>query len=568
MLYPVAGTPCETAIDEGRQVLVPDRVVELYPLDPDLRPHDAVSYIGVPLLDLDGHAIGQLAALDDKPMYGDARCLSAFQIFAARAAAELRRIKAEERIREREVQLSRLLDGARDAIVSLDDRLRIELLNTAAREVFGAGAGDLPGVEFASLLDDGSAARLRAVASRVSAPEASTPSSWIGGGLTVTRRDRGWFQAEATLSHYRDHGQSRFTLILRDVNARLEAEARIRDLEQRTEVLREELDRFHGFHEIVGESPALLRALEDMAQVAAMDTTVLLLGETGTGKELFARAVHAASPRRDRPMVTVNCAAIPADLMESELFGHEKGAFTGATSRRDGRFTVAHQGTLFLDELGELPLPLQAKLLRVLQEGEVQPVGSSHLQKVDVRIVAATNRDLAAAVQRGEFREDLYYRLSVFPIRIPPLRERGDDIVLLAERFAKNFQRRVGRTLAPLTAACKERLRTYSWPGNVRELQNVIERGVITATAGCLNLDRALPEPPPVPGAPVEQKVADVGEVMTALELKELERRNILRALERTDWRVSGPGGAAALLGMNPSTLASRMRALKVERPR
>jgi len=289
---------------------------------------------------------------------------------------------------------------------------------------------------------------------------------------------------------------------------------------------------------------------------------VLILGETGTGKELFARAIHAQSERRDRPLVKVNCAAIPPALIESEFFGHERGAFTGATSKREGRFTLADTGTIFLDEVGELPLELQSKLLRVLQEGEFEPVGSSRTRKVDVRVVAATNRDLFKGVGEGKFREDLYYRLSVFPVTLPPLRDRGEDIVLLADELARRFGARMGRRLAPLSPEDAARLRAYPWPGNVRELQNVIERAVITARDGRLNLERALPAgsapEPPGPGA--------AARVLTAQELAELERENLRRALDAAGWQVAGETGAARMLGVAPSTLTSRMKALGVRR--
>jgi transcriptional regulator with GAF, ATPase, and Fis domain len=301
--------------------------------------------------------------------------------------------------------------------------------------------------------------------------------------------------------------------------------------------------------------------------VAGTDITVLFLGETGTGKELFARAVHAQSPRRDKPLIKVNCGAMPANLVESELFGHEKGAFTGATNRREGRFTLADGGTLFLDEIGELPLELQPKLLRVLQEGEFEPVGSSRTVQVDVRVVAATNRILSERVRAGAFREDLYYRLNVFPIRIPPLRERGDDVAELAQVFVDRFCRRMGRTLAPLSERILARLRAHSWPGNVRELANVLERGVIVSAGGVLDIDRALldtvPEDAPPPPAPADPTTR----ILSVLELEDLERANILRALEASGWKVAGEQGAGALLGMNPSTLNSRMRALGIRRP-
>jgi transcriptional regulator with GAF, ATPase, and Fis domain len=365
------------------------------------------------------------------------------------------------------------------------------------------------------------------------------------------------------------HRERFHTLILRNIDERLEAEQKIRSLANEAAYLREEIKALGNFEELVGRSEPMRRVLADVAQVAPTDATVLILGDTGTGKELVARAIHAASGRRDKTLITVNCAAIPAPLIESEFFGHEKGAFTGATQRRDGRFALADGGTIFLDEVGELPLDLQAKLLRVLQEGEFEPVGSSKTRKVDVRVVAATNRDLGQAVRDSTFREDLYYRLNVFPITLPPLRDRGDDIVLLASTFAKRFAQRMGRTVTPPSQECVRRLKGYHWPGNVRELQNVIERAVITSRDGRLNLDRALPETgqggvtasPALPEVTVEQ-------IRTAKELEQLERDNMVRALEATGWKVAGEKGAARLLGMNPSTFASRMKALGIKRPR
>jgi transcriptional regulator with GAF, ATPase, and Fis domain len=306
--------------------------------------------------------------------------------------------------------------------------------------------------------------------------------------------------------------------------------------------------------------------LQAVRQVAATDATVLVLGETGTGKELIARAIHAASARRDGPLVAVNCAAIPPDLVESEFFGHERGAFTGAMRRREGRFALAHGGTIFLDEVGELPPGVQAKLLRVLQEGEVEPVGSAKTQRVDVRVIAATNRDLAAAVRDGRFREDLYYRLNVFPIEVPPLRDRGDDVAILAAAFAERVARRMGCTVEPLSQDDLACLGAYGWPGNVRELQNVVERAVITSADGRLALARFLgaaatprrarAEPPQ--GAAV---------VRTVRDLERIERETIVAALDAAGWRIAGPGGAADRLGSKPSTVRSRMKALGIRRP-
>jgi len=307
-------------------------------------------------------------------------------------------------------------------------------------------------------------------------------------------------------------------------------------------------------------------ALKGVAQVAATDTTVLLEGETGTGKELFARAIHNRSARRGKPLIKVNCAAIPASLIESEFFGHERGAFTGATQRREGRFALADEGTIFLDEVGELPLELQGKLLRVLQEGEFEPVGSSRTRRVNVRVVAATNRDLEREVREGKFREDLYYRLNVFPLRLPPLRERGDDVVLLAATMAARLARDLGRTVEPLSGADVAALKSYSWPGNVRELRNVIERAVITSTGGRLRLEGVLPAPGEEPSTPLKADSPPSGEILTDKRLRRLERDNMIAALERTGWRVGGDNGAAALLDISPSTFKSRMKALSIER--
>jgi transcriptional regulator with GAF, ATPase, and Fis domain len=352
------------------------------------------------------------------------------------------------------------------------------------------------------------------------------------------------------------------------VNERLEAEQKIRSLTVESEYLREEISSLVGADEIIGRSEPLRKVLADVKEVAMTDATVMILGETGTGKELIARAIHRASPRRDKPLVKVNCAAIPATLIESEFFGHEQGAFTGATKKRDGRFALAHGGTIFLDEVGELPLDLQSKLLRVLQEGEFEPVGSSQTRKIDVRVLAATNRDLAKFVRDGKFREDLYYRLNVFPIQLPPLRERRADIGVLAAAFAEKFARRMGRSLEPLSDECVRRLEAYGWPGNVRELQNIIERAVITSRDGRLNLDRALPESVNAMAAVLADDGAADKRVRTAKELEELERNNIIAALEVSEWKVAGENGAAQLLGVKPTTLSSRMKALGIERKR
>jgi transcriptional regulator with GAF, ATPase, and Fis domain len=328
-----------------------------------------------------------------------------------------------------------------------------------------------------------------------------------------------------------------------------------RQLESENVYLREQIRDLHGFDEITGDSPALRDALIQVQEVAATDSTVLLLGETGTGKELFARAVHDRSPRRHAPLVRVNCAALPATLIESELFGHERGAYTGAVTSRQGRFELADRGTIFLDEIGDLPVEVQVKLLRVLQDGEFERLGSSHTRKVDVRVVAATHRDLEASVREGRFRPDLYYRLSVFPIRLPPLRERREDIPRLVWFFIHHQKRGLHRQVKKVPAAVMTALQTYDWPGNVRELQNVIERAMIRSTADTLVLDE---------GLGVKTSRIEVGDDDT---LESVERRHIEETLRKCGWRINGAGNAADQLGLHPNTLRFRLRKLGITRP-
>jgi formate hydrogenlyase transcriptional activator len=312
--------------------------------------------------------------------------------------------------------------------------------------------------------------------------------------------------------------------------------------------LREEIRTEVGFSDIVGDSAALRTLLKDIRQVAVTDSTVLLLGETGTGKELIARAIHQLSPRKERPLIKVNCGAIAPGLVESELFGHERGAFTGALQRRIGRFELANNGTLFLDEIGELPPESQTRLLRVLQEQEFERVGGTQPIRVDVRLIAATNRDLKAEVAAGRFRADLFYRLNVFPARVPPLRERRDDIPHLVKHFVAHQQRRLGKPIEGVSREGMERLRQYSWPGNIRELQNVIERACVLAGDPVLTVPEGLAETPAGPARP--DKI---------LTLAEAEKRHIRRALEATGGTIHGARGAAAILGINPNTLRSRI---------
>ncbi|MGI9247904.1 MAG: sigma 54-interacting transcriptional regulator, partial [Woeseiaceae bacterium] len=337
---------------------------------------------------------------------------------------------------------------------------------------------------------------------------------------------------------------------LRQATERLEAE---------NVYLRQEIELTHGFDEIVGQSDAVRRSLQLVEQVAPTRTPVLIMGETGTGKELIARAIHELSDRSERPLVKVNCAALPANLIESELFGHEKGAFTGADSAKRGRFDLAHGSTLFLDEIGEIPVELQSKLLRVLQEGEFDRLGGGKTTEVDVRLVVATNRDLAAAVREGEFRSDLYYRINTFPIELPALRDRGDDIQLLAEHFVHVHAPRLGREVNEISAEMMNQLRRYSWPGNVRELEGIVQRALISSNGPVLNLAEPLVDPAKDP-----EKSNDS---TSGSDLKLIEREHIVAVLEDASWKISGDSGAAAKLGIPPSTLRSKMKKLSIVRP-
>ncbi len=473
------------------------------------------------------------------------------------------RKRAERALRKSRARLTRIIDSAIDGIISIDPSLEIHLFNAAAEDIFQCSAQEAECTSLDAFLtepfealvrrhieahqaaqDDDTAESPEAEGRYLSAPE----------GLEARRADGTTFPVEATLCPVQLPTEDRYLIILRDVDELKQAEEEVAQLESERSYLQEELKSEYNFDEIVGTSPPMQEVFDAIDQVADTETTVLITGETGTGKELVARALHDRSARANQVLVKVNCAALSTDLIESELFGHEKGAYTGATEQREGRFELADGGTLFLDEIGELPLDTQAKLLRVLQHQEFERVGGSATITVDTRILAATNRDLEAAVDAGQFRSDLYYRLNIFPIDLPPLRERTGDIPLLAEHFCEMYASRTGKPIEGLSTDAMAVLRRYNWPGNVRELANIIERAVILTRDRHIRAEHLS-----------IRDAAEEGRAASFETLEAVQRRHIERALERTDGVVGGDDGAAQLLGLKRTTLLSRMERLGVE---
>ncbi|MGD2216826.1 MAG: sigma 54-interacting transcriptional regulator [Gemmatimonadales bacterium] len=465
------------------------------------------------------------------------------------------RKRAEAALRASEERFAAIFRSAMDAIVIVDSEFRISMFNQAAERVFNCPAAEALGGSFRDFLCTDSRAALDQCVKAVQRAESRYCYLWAPEGLTAVRADGEQVPVEATVSLVEVGEQRLYAIILRDINDRMRSEAELERLHEEMVYLQQELETTHGYGEIVGTAPPMKSVYEAIEKVAATDSTVLITGETGTGKELVAHAIHSASLRKDKVLVRVNCAALPAGLIESELFGHEKGAFTGATSRKIGRFELASGGTIFLDEIGDLPLDLQNKLLRVLQEGEFERLGDSQTRKVDVRVIAATNRDLSDAVDQGVFRSDLFYRLNVFPISVPALRQRKKDIPLLVKHLVMKYSVKLGKKIESIPQASMNALMAYDWPGNVRELENVIERAVILTTGSELELGDWL-------GG---SAAAGPSRIAT---LEELERDHITRVLEATGWRVRGDAGAAALLGLKPTTLEARMKRLGIERQR
>jgi PAS domain S-box-containing protein len=452
-----------------------------------------------------------------------------------------------------------------DGVLAFDDQRRIVLFNAAAERILGCRAADALGSDVDRFGADEGVAGQRAAVEHLR----GTPDTLLffseADGIYARRADGTLFLHEGSITRAQLGGLPVTIVVFRDVGERRRSNDTLTDVRRHAEYLREEIHSFYNYGEIVGRAPAMAQLLDQIEQVASTDATVLLLGETGTGKELVARAIHARSGRRDRPLIKVNCAALSPGLVESELFGHERGAFTGASERRIGRFELANRGTLFLDEIGDVSEAVQVKLLRVLQEREFERVGGSKTLRTDVRVVAATNRDLAARVAEGSFRQDLFYRLHVVPLHLPPLRHRREDVALLASYFAERVARQLGKALPHIAADTVARLTRYDWPGNVRELASVIERAVILSRGGELELSA---ETLPAAAAPVAASAPIPRGDATPLPLEEIQRRHILATLEDTQWRIGGADGCAARLGLPEATLRGRMKKLGIVRPR
>jgi PAS domain S-box-containing protein len=553
--YALDGTPCEDVV-RGELCHHPRGVQGLFPRDSMLVEMGVESYLGVPLQDEAGQVLGHLAVLDTRAMSDEPRQVSIFRVFAARAAAELLRLRAEKALEESERRWRDLFEEAPIGYVYEDTQTRFVSANKAAQQMLGVRPEEVTSTRGITLVAPKAEDQARVRAS-LEAEQAGREKPFIE--LELRRKDDGksvWVQR---FSRPEPDGKHTRTVLV-DITERVLAERERARLSQQNAYLREEIKSEYNFDEIVGSSAGLRETLAKVKQVAPTDTTVLILGETGTGKELIARALHSASRRKDRPFIKLNCAALPTGLIESELFGHEKGAFTGALERRVGRFTLADGGTIFLDEIGDVPMEVQVRLLRVLQEQEFEPVGATKTVKIDVRVIAATNRDLAKAVAEGVFRADLFYRLNVFPIAVPALRERREDVPLLAHYFTTKYAAKIGKRFEAVADETLQRLRDYPWPGNIRELENVIERAVILSPAGTLEVDPAmlrselLPTAGRTPTAP------------TTLTVRENERVHILKALEGSGWRIEGERGAAKALGLHPNTLRSRMKRLGIQR--
>ena len=470
-------------------------------------------------------------------------------------------VRSKEAIELANSKMSGLINGARDAIIMFDSNFKIVLTNPSANQILENDDVIQRNVLF--FFDEDCANRIEKIVNTSLDSKNKSINKYLPDIIKLIGSNGKESLNEATISTYGNERETFFTLILRNIEERLIAQDQINLLTNKAEYLEEEIKELTSSFGIIAKDISMLNVLNLIEQVAKTNTTVLITGETGTGKELVAKAIHDSSIRKDKPLIRINCGAIPSNLIESELFGHEKGAFTGATASRKGRFLLADKGTIFLDEIAELPLDLQPKLLRVIQEGEFDPVGSSETIKVDVRIIAATHRNLFDFSKEGKFREDLYYRLNVFPIELPALRNRGNDVGLIAQELINRYSKKINKPAISLSDSEIAILSAYHWPGNVRELQNLIERAIIISQNGTINWHAIIPN-----HAITEKNIQPVQDnILTSKQLNDLEKENILKALRLTKWKISGKNGAAELLKLPPTTLASRIKALGIERP-
>lgn len=555
--YETKDIPCEI-IMQGKDFFMPVGVEKKFPKEKGIE-----SAVGVPIFSsVSGEVIGHILAIDPAAITSEKNQVSILKIFASRAGAEIERMKAEEKLRIANEQLKGLLDESEQRFRDLFEEAPIAYVhegldskfikaNRAALKILGVKPEEVPNTYGKSLVPDTADAQRRLKEAFDSIGRGTDTSGVV---LELRRKDNGkpvWIQWWSNP----DVGGKFTRTMFVDITEQVLMEQERARLEAQNKYLQEEIKLTHNFDEIISKSKIFHKVLRQVEQVASTSSTVLILGESGTGKELLARAIHNISNRNKRPLVKVNCAALPANLIESELFGHEKGAFTGALERKIGRFELADGGTIFLDEIGELPIELQAKLLRVLQEGEFERLGNPKTIKVNVRVIAATNRKLEDAIAKKEFREDLYYRLNVFPIFSPPLRDRKEDIPLLAKHFCQKHEARIGKKIDVIPDKTIDSLMQYDWPGNVRELENVIERAIITSPASKLILDDSFSLKKTKKTASAEKR-----------PLNEIEKDHIIEVLRSVQWKVSGENGAAKILGLNATTLEARMKKLGIKR--
>lgn len=558
--YDVEGTPCKLVMEgKGTDLFIPEDLDKTYPLEAG---YD--SYVAVPIYSPStGDVIGHIAALDDVPMRNEMNQTSILKIFAARAGAEIDRLKAEEKLKIANSELEKLLAESEERFKDLFEEAPIAYVhegldskfikaNRAALRTLGVRPDEVPYTYGKTMAPDTPDAQRRMKEAFESVGRGTDTSGVI---LELRRKDNGkpiWIQ---WWSNPDVGGQFTRTMFI-DITDKVLMEQEQARLEAQNKYLQEEIKYSHNFEEIVSRSKNFHKILQQIEQVASTDATVLITGESGTGKELLARAIHNISNRNKRPLIKINCANLPANLIESELFGHERGAFTGAMERKIGRFELADGGTIFLDEIGELPVELQAKLLRVLQEGEFERLGNPKTMKVNVRVIAATNRNLEEAITKKEFREDLFYRLNVFPVISPPLRDRKEDIPLLVKHFVKKYEGKMGKEITDIPDKVIDALMLYDWPGNIRELENLVERALILSPGNTLAYGSWIPA----------VKTAGPNGKPAVQKLNEVEKQHIISVLEKTNWKVSGEKGAAKILGINPTTLEARMKKMGIER--